>query len=103
MDGFLSVFIQSAVDDVGPAHEFGEIGRVVAEFLAGYRGDVLSAGAKGGIEELVAAGIAAKMLAILGRQEGALVVIEPPGEMRVSRVFEIDDGVDVAVEHSRLE
>jgi hypothetical protein len=35
---------------------------------------------------------------VFGRQERALMMIEPPGQFRRVAVFEIDDGVLVAVE-----
>ena len=38
------------------------------------------------------------MLVILGREEGRLVVIEPPGDLGRGGVLEIDDGVFVAGE-----
>ena len=56
-----------------------------------------------GVVQLLSAGIALPMLGILGAEERALVVIEPPGEARISGVLEIDDGVDVAVEHIVIE
>ena len=40
----------------------------------------------------------AEMLGVFGRQERALMMIEPPGEPRVGGVLEIDNGVLVAVE-----
>ena len=43
------------------------------------------------------------MLLILGIQKRALVMVEPPGELRIAGVLEIDDGVFVAVEESRIE
>ena len=46
--------------------------------------------------------VVAEMFAVLGRQKGALVMIEPPGEARVGGIFKVDNGVDVAVEHARL-
>jgi hypothetical protein len=42
------------------------------------------------------------MLLVLGVQKGALVVIEPPRKPRVARVFEIHDGIFIAVEESRV-
>jgi hypothetical protein len=42
------------------------------------------------------------MFGVLGRQESALVVVEPPGQVRVRRVFEIDNCVYVAVEKAVL-
>ena len=43
------------------------------------------------------------MLGVGGSEKGALVMIEPPGEARGARVFEVDDGVFVAVEDSVFE
>ena len=51
----------------------------------------------------MAAAILAEVLGVLGAQERALVMIEPPGQIRVRRIFEIHDGVDVAVEEAVLE
>ena len=43
------------------------------------------------------------MLGVLGSQKRALMMIEPPGEMRVARILEIHNGVLVAIEKLRLE
>ena len=43
------------------------------------------------------------MLSIVGAQKGALVMVEPPRQIRMRRVFEIDDNIDVAVEKSVFE
>src|SRR5437764_3909274 len=43
------------------------------------------------------------MLGIFGSQKCALVMIEPPGHARISRVLKINDGVLVTVEQSRFE
>ncbi len=48
----------------------------------------------------LAARIAAEVLGVLGGQERALVVVEPPVEMRIGGVFEVHDGVHIAVEHT---
>ena len=45
----------------------------------------------------------AEMLGILRREECALMMIEPPGQARIGGVFEIDDGVFIAIEHAGLE
>jgi hypothetical protein len=37
------------------------------------------------------------MFGILGVEEGALVVVEPPRQARVARVFEVDDRVLITV------
>src|SRR5215469_16143637 len=38
------------------------------------------------------------MLGILGAKEGALMVIEPPGYVRMGGIFEINDNVRITVE-----
>ena len=38
-----------------------------------------------------------------GREERALVMVEPPGQLRRVGIFEIDDGVLVAVEDTVFE
>ena len=47
--------------------------------------------------------IVAELLRILRRQERALVVIEPPGQLRGARILEIHDGVFIAVKRSIFE
>ena len=56
------------------------------------------AGFVGGIVELFAGMIVAEMFRVFGGEKCALVMIEPPGEQRRAGIFEIDDGVFVAVE-----
>ncbi len=43
------------------------------------------------------------MSGIFRGKKGALMVVEPPGELRIARVLEIDDGVLVAVEKAVFE
>ena len=40
------------------------------------------------------------MFGVFGREERALVVVEPPGQPRIAGVFEIDDSVFVAVKEA---
>ena len=40
-----------------------------------------------------------EQFSIFGPEEGALVMVEPPGELWIGRIFEVDDGIDVAIEH----
>ena len=47
--------------------------------------------------------ILAKMLGIFGRQKSALMMIEPPGQTRIARVLEVDDGILVAIKKLRFE
>jgi hypothetical protein len=48
----------------------------------------------------VAAAILVKVLGVLGTQERALMMIEPPGEPRVGRILEIHDGIYIAVKET---
>ena len=43
------------------------------------------------------------MFGILGGQERALVMIEPPGQPGIAGIFEVHNGVLIAVEELRLE
>jgi hypothetical protein len=40
----------------------------------------------------------AEVFGILGAQKRALVMVEPPRQIRMRRIFEIDDDIDVTVE-----
>jgi hypothetical protein len=98
LDGGLGALELRAVDDVGPAYQLVVPGPVPAEVLLALLGEVLGAAARLGIEELVGAGMALEVLLVGGRGEGRDVVVEPPGELFVRRVAEVDHHVDVAVE-----
>ncbi len=43
------------------------------------------------------------MAGVLGGQKGALMMVEPPGELWIAGVLEVDDGVLLAVEEAVLE
>src|SRR5579862_2700869 len=43
------------------------------------------------------------MLGILRFQESALVMVEPPGQSRRTRIFEINDGIHIAIKDAVLE
>src|ERR1700726_33895 len=47
--------------------------------------------------------VLAEIFGVFGLEEGALVVVEPPGEVGRGGIFEIDDGVFVAVEGAVFE
>src|SRR5688572_28489395 len=51
----------------------------------------------GGIEKLSARLVRQKVLFILGREKCRLMVVKPPGKPLVGTVFEIDDGIFIAV------
>src|SRR5581483_9316272 len=94
--------VQCSIHDVCPSYQFLQIRRMIAETIAGYAGDELSARAEIGIKQLPAARIAAVMIGIFGAQECALMVVEPPRETRIGRILEIYNRIDVAIEKIRL-
>ena len=84
-------------------HQVREVRRVKAKTLAGHRADKRGARLVAGVVELAPTGIAAKVLRVFRREKRALVVVEPPGEARIARIFEIHNGVLIAVEQRRIE
>src|SRR5580698_878081 len=94
----LGVRVKSAVDNVSPLNQFGHGRGIQAKALLADHGDETGAGLEVGIVKLFIALIALEVLGIVGRQEGALVVIEPPCDFGRTGVFEIDDGIFIAVE-----
>ena len=100
-DGELRGFVEGAVDDVGPVDELGDGGGVEAELGGRDVGDEAGAGDVVGIVEAVALVAAVGdavdvVLVIVGSEEGAEVVIEPPGDFGRWGILEVDDGVLVA-------
>ena len=65
--------------------------------------DIAGAGLDSWDRTSSAASVVPEVLGVLGRQEGALMMIEPPGQARIVGVLEIDDGVLVAVEQAVFE
>ena len=102
-DRGLRVRILRAVDDERPVDQVVEVGRSKPKRSHATSRDERGAGFVARIVELPAAGVPAEMLRIFRVQEGALMMIEPPGQARIARVFEIDDGVFVAIEQARIE
>src|SRR5208282_5926357 len=94
----LRVFIQGAVDDVGPANQFRHRARIEAEALFRDHGNKTCAGFEIRIVELAVALILLEVGGIGGGKKSALVVIEPPGDFGRTGILEIDDGILVAVE-----
>src|SRR5271168_5465123 len=76
---------------------------VESEFFRGDSGQKFGAGFIGGIVKLFAGMVLAEMFGVGGRQKGALMMIEPPGEPRRAGILEIDDGVFVAIKCAVLE
>ena len=102
-DGGLRALVEGAVDNVGPADELGDGSGVEAEAGGSDVGEEAGAGDVLRIEEAMACveaiGHAVEViLMVLGSEEGAEVVIEPPGNFGRGGIFEVDDGVFVAGE-----
>src|SRR5207249_4106514 len=93
----------SAIHDIGPLDEFLHRVRIEAEALLGDGRQELGAGLEVRIVELAAAGVLLEVGGIFGSEKGALMMIEPPSDLRGSGVFEINDGIFVAIELSLIE
>jgi len=87
LDGRLGALVLGAVDDVGPVDELGEAAGVVVELRLRDVGDEAGAGDVVGIVEVAqgfgAVGLAGlEVLLVFGGEEGAEMVVEPPGDAR---------------------
>src|ERR1039457_6592120 len=71
---------------------------IVTEALFGDHGYETCAGLEVGIVKLAVALILLEVGGISGREKSALVVIEPPSDIRRTGILEIDDGILVAIE-----
>ena len=80
-----------------PVNELRERLHVESEFGAGYVGQQLGAGLIVSIVKLVAAAVLAEILGVGGSKERALVMVKPPGHARRAGIFEIDDGIFIAI------
>src|SRR5579872_2198395 len=98
LDRSLRVRIKSAVNDVGPVNKIGHRRGIEAEVLLRDHGDETRTRLEIGIVELAVALVLLEVLRVGGREEGALVMIEPPRDFRRTGVLEVDDGVLVAIE-----
>ncbi len=78
-------------------------GALKPQRFARHLGDKRRARLVSGVVELAPAGIPPEVLGVLRRQKRALVMVEPPGEPRIARVLEIDNGVLVAIEQAGVE
>ena len=77
--------------------QFSNRAGIEAEALLGDGGYEAGAGFEIGIVKFAAALVLFEVVSILGRKECALVMIEPPGNLGRAGVFEVDNGVFVAV------
>src|SRR3989442_12424435 len=83
-------------------NQFRHRARVKAEFFVRHRGQQFGARLVRGVVKLVAGAVLAEMFGVLGSEESALVVVEPPGAPRRARVLEVRNSVFIAVEDAFL-
>ena len=96
--------VKGAVDNVGPVDQFVQIRSLEAKRCFGDMCAMnLVHDVKARVEQFTAARVVPEVLGVLGAQESALVMIEPPCQIRMGRILEIDDNIDVAVEKSVFE
>ena len=84
-------------------NQIGHRCRIEAKTLLPDHGNKTGAGLEGRIVELPVALVALKMRGVCRRKKRALMMIEPPGDLRRTRILEIDDGIFVAVEMGFVE
>src|SRR5439155_26825175 len=103
LDCRLRVGILGAVDHVGPVHQLLQVISLEAEFRGPDVGKEFGARTEFGPVEFPAAGVAAEVLGVGFAQEGALVMVKPPGQAVGTRILKVDDRVFITIEEVRLE
>src|ERR1035437_2969498 len=98
LDCGLRIAVERSINDVSPLNQLRHGRGIEAKPLRGHSSDELCARAKIGIVEFGIAQLLLEMGGIFRRQEGTLVMVEPPGDTGRRRVFEIDNCVLVAGE-----
>ena len=78
-------------------NEIGHGSGIETEALLGDSGNEAGAGLEIGIVKLAVALVFLEMSGVGGGQEGALVMIEPPGDPGRAGIFKVHDGVLVAI------
>ena len=101
LDGRLGALVLRSVHNVGPVNQLGHRRGVKAEARGRDVRQKAGAGGVFGIEKLARGAdrvllAGQEVLVILRREKRRKMMIEPPGDPRRGRVFEIDDGVFVA-------
>src|SRR5207245_7260657 len=99
-DRRLRIRVLRSVDDIAPMNEVFEGLGVEAEFFASNRSDQLGAGSEFRVVKHVVGAAGAEMLGVGRSKERALMMIEPPGNARRTRVFEILNLIFVSVEEN---
>ena len=102
LNGIMRASIAGTVDDVRPFNQFVQLGHAKAILFPGDVGDEHRARAVARIEVMLRRIGALVEFGVFGRQEGALMMIEPPGEPGLGGEFEVDNRVDAAIEQSRV-
>src|SRR3984957_1632943 len=86
-----------AIDDVTPMNQIVERGGVEAEFFFRNVGDQFGAGLVIRLVKHIRSGVLTKVFRVRRRQEGALMMVEPPSYFRRVRIFEVHNHIFVAV------
>jgi hypothetical protein len=102
-DGGLRALVEGSVDDVGPADKLGDRLGVETKFCGRDVGEEAGAGnvrrvVEAAVDVTAVCHAAAVVFLILGGEESAEVMVEPPGNPWRGGVLEVDDGVLVAGE-----
>src|SRR5579863_4161311 len=82
--------------------QLGQRLRIKVEFFLGHRGDQFRAGLVLRLVEHVRARMLAEMPGVFRGEERALMMIEPPSQLRRIGILEIDDDIFVAVKKTAL-
>src|ERR1051326_6283377 len=98
--GGFSIRIERAINDISPLHQLFQMIGAHAKLLCRDIGNKLGARTIMRIMKFLARSYPGrtlkKMLLIFRSEKSALMMIKPPGQMRRTTVFEIDNGILIA-------
>ena len=103
LDGLRRRLVERAVNRVRPSDERAERRIFEAELFGRDARDELGTRLARGVPEFFPRRVGAEVRLVFRREEGGLVVVEPPGQSLGGAVLEVNDGVLVAVEHRVVE
>src|SRR5438309_3113588 len=101
--GFFRTLKLGAVNNIGPANQLFNGMGIKAKFLLCHMRQKFGAGSVFRVEKLPAFIAKAIMVRVFRREECALMMVKPPGDLWRRGIFKIDDGVLVAIEISLIE
>jgi hypothetical protein len=94
----LRIRVQSAIDHVGPVHEFSHRGRIESEALLRDHRNEAGARLEGRIVKLFITLVPLKVSRVGSGEKRALMMVEPPGNLGRAGVLEVDDRIFVTIE-----